>query len=227
MKHYFDEKKRLGENAYKFCANYANLEYFNHALEYLLHIVLEEEMDSKPQSKTDSMLSRTSEFVKRFTKSLEIIVNCARKSEMAMWEYFFSVIGDPKEMFHECLNEGLLSTATSYLIVIQTLDTPAVSGELAIKLLKKAFEMKDYSTGSELVRFLRTIDESETHPKPIKTNGDETKEGGVERSPDLFFFEILINDHAKKVLVEQQFRDLHRYTVLFQIPLHDWLKRER
>ncbi|KAJ1341122.1 hypothetical protein BSLG_004293 [Batrachochytrium salamandrivorans] len=131
----------LEQRAITFCSNYQTLEYFSHALEVLLHTVLEDETEStkildsngvtyqKDTHIIDSRLAQTVKFIKRFPKSLEIIVNCARKSEMAIWEYFFSVAGDPIAMF-----------------------------QLAVQLLEKSFDLQDYETGSELVRFLKSIE---------------------------------------------------------------------
>jgi hypothetical protein len=45
------------------------------------------------------MLPTAIQFVNQFPRSLEIIVNCARKSEMALWSYFFSIAGDPKLLY--------------------------------------------------------------------------------------------------------------------------------
>ncbi|KAH9249191.1 hypothetical protein BASA81_013091 [Batrachochytrium salamandrivorans] len=211
----------LEQRAITFCSNYQTLEYFSHALEVLLHTVLEDETESTKilDSNGDSRLAQTVKFIKRFPKSLEIIVNCARKSEMAIWEYFFSVAGDPIAMFQSCLDEGMLGTATSYLIVIQTLRESSISTKLAVQLLEKSFDLQDYETGSELVRFLKSIEA-----------GEEIHDGDaadIPDQPDLFYFELLVNNHAKTILEKHQFRDLGKFAGLFQMDLGAWLLQER
>ncbi|KAI8927288.1 RIC1-domain-containing protein [Entophlyctis helioformis] len=220
------------QKAFVFSSNYQSLEYFSHALEVLLHTVLEEEADKKVEATSESLLTRTVRFVQRFPRHLEIIGNCARKSEMALWKYFFAVVGDPKAMFQRSLDEGLLGTATSYLIIIQTLETSAVSSQLAVLLLQKSFEMRDYNMGSELARFLRNIDEGENmHEAEMQALGqDVPRSDQLDKSSeglDIAYFDSLINDHAKVVLLDQRFRDLGYYATLFQINLGEWLEREQ
>jgi hypothetical protein len=69
--------------------------------------------------------------VKKFPdQALQVIVNCARKSEMTYWRAFFDIAGDPKVLYDESLRRGDLKTATNYLVVIQTLESSKVSGEV-------------------------------------------------------------------------------------------------
>lgn len=57
-----------------------------------------------------------------------------------------------------CLADGRLRTATSYLIILQTMQPLAVGGKDTIRLLQKAMDENDYELCKELVRFLSSID---------------------------------------------------------------------
>ena len=38
-------------------------------------------------------------FLNHFPHSLDAIVGCARKTEVALWSYLFSIVGSPKDLF--------------------------------------------------------------------------------------------------------------------------------
>jgi len=149
------------DEAVRFVDCFQNLEYFGHALELLLHYVLEEEVEKRKHNDGKSeLLPFVIKFIKNYSQYFDIIVQCARKTEVLVWEYFFSIVGDPKILFKQCISDGRLRTATSYLIIIQTLEPLEVSEKMAVDLLEKAFEMEDYNLCQELIRFLSTINDS-------------------------------------------------------------------
>lgn len=97
-------------------------------------------------------------FLDQFPHALDVIVSCARKTEVALWDHLFSVVGKPKDLFEICLADGRLRTATSYLIILQTMQPLVVGGKDTIRLLQKAMDENDYELCKELVRFLSSID---------------------------------------------------------------------
>lgn len=106
---------RLIEEALRFANEFKDLSYFGHALEILLHLALENDYSSKKQHRagkpdrfrilagSNSLILKELACVVRFLENfplyLDIIVNCARKSEVSLWEFFFSVVGDTKLLF--------------------------------------------------------------------------------------------------------------------------------
>lgn len=38
-------------------------------------------------------------FLNHFPQALDAIVGCARKTEVALWDYLFSIVGSPKDLF--------------------------------------------------------------------------------------------------------------------------------
>jgi hypothetical protein len=118
------------QEAVLFASCYQKLVYFAHALEILLHDVLENEADallaaqksraSTPASATtpsvngqgdeprlpsraptpvNAVLPRVIEFLDHFDESLQVVVGCARKTEVARWNYLFDIVGPPRDLF--------------------------------------------------------------------------------------------------------------------------------
>lgn len=118
---------RYEREAVEFSSVFDKLPYFSHALEIMLHRVLEREADHPPDS---PMLPAVISYLKHFPQHLEIVGQCARKTEVSYWKYFFSVVGDPRDLFHQCLANGQLTIATNYLVVVQTLEPSHVSSKV-------------------------------------------------------------------------------------------------
>ena len=91
-----------------FAAHYQNLVYFAHALEILLHTVVESESvvidsnmerDDAEATAANTTLPAVVEFLDHFDAAMDIVVGCARKTEMARWRTLFSIVGNPKTLF--------------------------------------------------------------------------------------------------------------------------------
>ncbi|ALC44865.1 Rich [Drosophila busckii] len=153
-------KRNLGYSAWEIAQSCRALPYFPHALELLLHEVLEEEASSK-QPIPDAQLPSILDFIREFPVYLQTIVQCARKTEIALWPYLFSMAGKPKELFQLCLQSEQLDTAASYLIIIQNLEPSAVSKQHANLLLDIALNQRKWELAKDLIRFLKAIDPNE------------------------------------------------------------------
>lgn len=90
-----------------FASHYQNLVYFSHALEILLHTVVEAEADmeasagdaSDASDQAAGTLPHVIEFLDHFDASLDVVVGCARKTEMARWKRLFDIVGSPQTLF--------------------------------------------------------------------------------------------------------------------------------
>lgn len=157
------------QQAVLFASHYQKLVYFAHALEILLHTIVESDSSSSGSKDaevngdatgSDSVLHAVVEFLDHFDESLDVVVRCARKTEMTRWRRLFDVVGNPKSLFETCLSTGRLKTAASYLLVLHNLEQLDESNEDAHRLLKVAVQEEEWQLCRELLRFLRSIDES-------------------------------------------------------------------
>uniref|UniRef100_V5EY27 RIC1 C-terminal alpha solenoid region domain-containing protein n=2 Tax=Kalmanozyma brasiliensis (strain GHG001) TaxID=1365824 RepID=V5EY27_KALBG len=196
-------EKRLLEEAVFFAASYQDLVYFAHALEILLHAVLEDEADaglgdatylrkgagsvlfkerspsalladvaeeSADEAPSHDSLRRSPvesgilplvvEFLDHFPIALEVVVGCARKTEVARWAYLFDVVGPPRALFQKCIAADDLRVAGMYLLVLHNLEPLEVSIAHTVQLLRLAVQRHDWSTCHDLLRFVATIDPS-------------------------------------------------------------------
>ncbi|WWC93237.1 hypothetical protein V866_000070 [Kwoniella sp. B9012] len=118
-------------------------------------------------SESVSLLSAVIQFLDHFDSSLDVIVGCARKTEIDRWNLLFNLVGSPRDLFEICLKENKLRTAASYLLVLHGMLDEGVEQEGGkmdvedtIRLLKQAIKSKEYHLCKELLRFLHSIDES-------------------------------------------------------------------
>lgn len=153
-------KRNLGYSAWEIAKSCRSLPYFPHSLELLLHEVLEEEATSKDPI-PDALLPSILDFIREFPVYLQTIVQCARKTEIALWPYLFSMAGKPKDLFQQCLQSEELETAASYLIILQNLEPSVVSKQYATLLLDIALENRKWELAKDLIRFLKAIDPNE------------------------------------------------------------------
>jgi hypothetical protein len=139
--------------------HYQNLLYFPHALEILLHEVLDEEVDNPPPPE-QALLPSVLSFLSCFPQYLDIVVQCTRKTELRSWRTLFSHLPPPEDLFEESLRRGNLKTAGGYLLVLHTFEELRSTGDQVVRLLRRAKEEQDWDLCKELARFLMALDES-------------------------------------------------------------------
>lgn len=138
---------------------YHDLEYFPHALEVLLHDVLDEEVDTSPTPE-NALLPGVLSFLSSFPQYLDIVVQCTRKTEVRSWRTLFAYLPPPADLFEESLQLGDLKTAGGYLLVLHTFEELGASSEQLVRLLGRARDEGDWELCKELARFLTALDET-------------------------------------------------------------------
>ncbi|XP_028750403.1 guanine nucleotide exchange factor subunit RIC1 isoform X2 [Peromyscus leucopus] len=172
--------RNLGEQALLLAQSCAALPYFPHVLELMLHEVLEEEATSR-EPIPDPLLPTVAKFITEFPLFLQTVVHCARKTEYALWNYLFAAVGNPKDLFEECLMAQDLDTAASYLIILQNMEVPAVSRQHATLLFNTALEQGKWDLCRHMIRFLKAIGSGEAETPPsTPTVQEPSSSGGFE-----------------------------------------------
>ena len=162
--------------AFGLANQYQNLSYFPHALEILLHNVLDDEPGRKPvkgqgeepsQGPLPAVLSFLQLVLPQSTY-LSTVVQCIRKTELSYWHTLFAHLPTPLNLFEEALSLSDLKTASSYLIVLQGLEERDDSSEYTydarkfegyvIRLMTLARQKGDFELCAELARFMMGID---------------------------------------------------------------------
>ena len=137
--------------------------------------MLEEEATSK-EPIPDALLPSIVDFIRSFPVYRETVVRCTRKTEVALWPYLFAAVGSAKELFVECMSKDELTTAASYLIVLQSLEPASAAKQHATQLLDSALDKGNWDLAKDLSRFLRAIDPDEcyeevTSPRSVGAGG--------------------------------------------------------
>lgn len=158
--------------AFGLANQYQNLSYFPHALEILLHHVLDDEVDRKRKAQDDDSpgpLPAVLSFLQLVlppTTYLSTIVQCIRKTELSSWRTLFAHLPPPLALFEQALELEDLKTAGGYLIVLQGLEEDDESDSFdarkfegyVIRLMTLARQKSDFELCSELARFMMGID---------------------------------------------------------------------
>ncbi|EGG05324.1 uncharacterized protein MELLADRAFT_107549 [Melampsora larici-populina 98AG31] len=131
-------------------------------------------VETSEQKGSERVLPLVVEFLDHFQEALQVVVGCARKTDVKQWGYLFSVVGKPRNLFEKSLEQGLLKIAASYLLVLHNLDPLEQSSRDTIRLYKAAMAAKDWALCKELLRFLFSLDRTGLI---MKTALDESKSG--------------------------------------------------
>ncbi|KAL6239768.1 hypothetical protein BDW75DRAFT_66747 [Aspergillus navahoensis] len=162
--------------AHSLCQHFSHLSYFPHALEILLHHVLDEEVDNVARDskvddqtpKRDPLLPSVISFLQASLPPsiyLDIVVQCTRKTELRSWRTLFAYLPAPKDLFEQALKLNSLKTAVGYLLVLQAFEDEsdghdAPVEDYVVRLMMLASQKSDWELCAQLARFLVALDGS-------------------------------------------------------------------
>jgi hypothetical protein len=160
-------------------SSYQTLPYFAHALEVLLHNVLDDEVDNPPSPPETALLPPTVSFLSSFPSYLDVIVNCTRKTELRSWQTLFTNLPPVLTFFEHSLAQGKLKTAAGYLLVLHAFESESFQVRDFARLLRSAAASEDWELCRELARFLVGIDASGQTLRAALAEADLTGGGGT------------------------------------------------
>lgn len=153
-------------------SGFRHLNYFGHILEVLLYRVLDSSTSSLKRNPTNGtangnsqahLLENVVSLLSHFPQMLDVVVGCTRKTEVKYWKKLFDIIGSPQLLFERCIDNGKLTTAGGYLLVLHNLEQFEQSSENTARLLKLAYEARDWDLCKELSRFITAADRKYLH----------------------------------------------------------------
>lgn len=152
--------------------SYQHLPYFPHALEVLLHDVLDAEVDNPPSPPETALLPTVLSFLSSFSFYLDVVCNCTRKTELRSWQTLFSYLPPVIELFEQSLAQDKLNTAAGYLLVLHAFEEGSFQVHEFALLLQRAADENDWDLCREVSRFLVGIDTTgETLASALTTAG--------------------------------------------------------
>ena len=165
--------------AFALAHQYQHLSYFPHALEILLHHVLDDEHDKQSRKEPDDNMksppqpatpltprmppSEPLPSVLSFlqvllspTAYLSTIVSCVRKTELAVWPTLFDHLPPPLTLFEQALELEDLKTASGFLIILQGLEENEEEDADADETISRR---REFNLEAQVVRLMRVARE--------------------------------------------------------------------
>jgi hypothetical protein len=156
--------------------------------------------------------------IRNFKSFYDIVVHCARKSEITVWPDLFKLVGDPKDLFQACLESQRLETAASYLIVLQTMEPFEVFGKLQITLLEYTLLDEKFELTAQIVRYLKNVNQPYVGSNVLSISIEEEQS---------FYIDVLISRYLRTAMENFRISLFYRLASALEFPATEWLKKER
>ena len=207
------------KNALSFAKSASMLSHFEHSLELLLHETLEN---------NEKLLSIVCKFLSNFRTYPEIIVRCARKTDVSHWDKLFTHAGVPMNLFTMCLQRNFISSAGSYLRIIQIIHSMKQAKKAGHLLLEAVIENEKISMLPDLLLFLEPdrYNESQSDETFLTSTGISISRGDDEEEEE-YFKELILSRYARKLLARFSLRKFCSFVSKTQYSMRHWFIKER
>jgi WD40 repeat protein len=196
--------------------------HFVHSLELLLHETLNYYEDNSEAVAVPGALPRESgqmtllrsvvALLEEFPDLLcDVVVRCARKSDMVVWPMLFSVAGSPEQFFERAFRDHNLGAAASYLRIILAMSGEAQARICSMRLLERATDRAfiELDLMRDLMRFISQLDEIR---------------GQLPNAAEVAILDGILSRYAVTHLIASgKFLDLLHFGAAVARPIRPWL----
>lgn len=153
--------------------------HFPRSMEWLLFTSLEsnakqQEEKGLPIKEAGIELMKTAELISQFPQSSELVISVARKMDAEMWPSLFQAAGSPITICETLLHDGALQHASCCLLIVSEVVGKSEASHLALKTLKSAISVSNYTLCVDLLRFLAS-QEHDMNPQYGRENVDQVQ----------------------------------------------------
>lgn len=141
---------------------------------------------------------------------------------MSLWKRIFDTLQDPKELFSECIKHGLIHEAAYLLRILQQTEGISYAYSSAHKLLQPALAANYFELAKDMTRFIHTI-ESETITKPSLVKSPVIQGWLYDNS----LLQMIVLRQCRVNLMKGNLHELSEIAKTFNLPLSQWLQREK
>ncbi|WPT12892.1 RAB6A-GEF complex partner protein 1 [Picochlorum sp. SENEW3] len=152
---------------------YSHRPHFSRSLEWLLFTALDANENQQIKNGLDkndagSDLLKSAELLSHFPQSAELVVSVARKTEAELWPPLFQASGSPITLSENLLRDGALENAACCLLIINEVFGQSEASSMALKILKSALSVSQYTLSADLLRFLAPDQDIEAHQETTR-----------------------------------------------------------
>jgi len=229
--------------ALQFAVSCVHLPQFVDSLEWLLfEAVSEEHAGAPPCSAVDvqdtkklgrDYLGRVVRLLHYFGEYEDIVVRCARKMESKHWPKLFKEVGEPAALLEICYMSSRFRTAAYLLVILQEMRGHLSTLHHVVRLIERSVTTGCYDLAGDLRHFLANADAAVSALSSPRLRAPDRKDELIglytsiqaEKTHPVVMAAVV--RQARKLLAEQQYRELAQLSLFLDFPLEAFLQHEK